>query len=208
MLAIYRRIFDAADWPASLVDAQPAYEIAIGIFGAMLARYLAPEGRVVLGEGPPYSSPEVARDRLALVWLLTDHRLVGSGLSSLCRGDLDEPRTALCRDAALALSRGSTLADELTGLRIAIRLAPDADEDAAAARETLRARLWQQAEWLKLVEDGGLAMPLSDARARIVELWVKTGRESDAYSTALAEAGLPTTPPAGWAAPGEAHWGP
>jgi hypothetical protein len=208
MLAIYRRIFDAADWPASLVDAQPAYEIAIGIFGAMLARYLAPEGRVVIGEGPPYSSPEVARDMLALVWLLNDYRFVGSGLSSLCRGDLDEPRTALCRDAALALPRGSSLADELIGLRIAIRLAPDADEDAAAARETLRARRWQQAEWPKLFELGGLATPFPDARARITELWIKTGRESDALSTALAEAGLPTTPPAGWTAPGEAHWGP
>lgn len=207
MLAVHRRIFDAADWPATLVDEQPAREVAIGTFGALLVRLVAPEGWVVVGQGPPYGSIEVARDMLALQWLMIDHRMTGLGFSAVCSGEVVKARSALCRDAAMVLSRGSTLADEMLGLGIAIRLAPDA-ESAAAARAALRSRRWQQAQWLKLVEPGGPARHFPDAMARITALWIQTGREPDAYAAAVTEAGLPPTPPDGWTAPDEARWDP
>lgn len=206
MLVVHRRIFDGGDWPATLVDEQPVREVAIGSFGALLVRLIAPEGWVVIGQGPPYGSIEVARDLRALQWLMIDHRMIGANLSPICDGEAAKARSVLCRDAAAVLSRGSTLVDEMLGLRIAIRLAPDA-ESAADARAALRSRRWQQAQWLKLVEPGGPARHFPDAMARITALWIETGREPDAYTAAVTEAGLPPTPPDGWTAPGEEHWG-
>lgn len=205
MLAVHRRIFDGGDWPATLVDEQPAREVAIGTFGALVVRLIGPEGWVVVGQGPRYGSIEMARDALALQWTMIDHRLIGLGLSTICSGGAVEARSVLCRDAAAVLSRGSTLADEMLGLGLAIRLAPDA-ESAAAARAALRSRRWRQIQWVKLVEPRGAARHFPDATARITALWIETGREPDAYAAAVAEAGLPLTPPEGWTAPGEARW--
>jgi hypothetical protein len=204
MLEVHRRIFDGGDWPATLVDAQPAREVAIGTFGALLVRLVAPAGRVVVGQGPPYGSIEEARDELALRWVMTDHRLVGMGLSEACSGDLPETRLALCRRSAERMTRGSTTALELTGLRLAIRLAPDA-ETAAAARVAMRLQRWRQAQFLKLFDPTAPTF-LPDAQARITALWIETGREGEACARLVEAQGLLPTPPDGWTAPDEARW--
>lgn len=205
MLAVHRRILDGADWPSALIGDPPAREFALGTFGALLVQLVAPEGWFVVGYGPPYPDAESARDVLALAWLMNDIRPLGGGLSRPCCGELSDTRLAHCRHAADLLARGSTLADESVGLRIAIRLAPDPESE-EAARVALRERRWQATQQGELLAPATSAF-LPDPMARVTALWIETGREPDAYTAAVTEAGLPPTPPDGWTAPGEEHWG-
>lgn len=205
MLKVYRRIFDGADWPASLVGEPPAREVAMGTLGALLVWVVAPPGWVVIGHGPPYASAAEARDIVALQWLITDNRLLGGGFSKACRGELSEARLAHCRRAAVMLSEGSNTMLEAIGSRVAIRLAPDPDSE-AAARAVLRQHRWRQHQFAQLADPSAPSF-LADAPSRITGLWIETGREGEAYARLLAEQGLATTPPPGWTAPGEELWG-
>lgn len=205
MLEVHRRIFDGADWPTSLVSDPPAREVAMGTLGALLVWVVAPPGWVVIGNGPPFGSADGARDFVAQQWVMTDHRLIGSSLSRACQGELPDTRLAQCRRAAAVMAKGSTVALETIGLRMAIRLAPDAESE-AAARAALRQARWRQQQFLQLVDPGAVSF-LPDAQSRITGPWIETGRESAAYARLVEAQGLPLTPPDGWIAPGEEHWG-
>lgn len=205
MLEVHRRIFDGADWPTSLVSDPPAREVAMGTLGALLVWVVAPPGWVVIGQGPPFGSADGARDFVAQQWVMTDHRLIGSSLARACQGELPDTRLAQCRRAAAVMAKGSTMALETIGLRMAIRLAPDAESE-AAARAALRQPRWRQQQFLQLVDPGAESF-LPDAQSRITGLWIETGSESAAYARLVEARGLPLTPPDGWIAPGEEHWG-
>lgn len=204
MLEVHRRIFDGADWPATLVGDPPAREFALGTFGALLVQLVAPAGWIIAVDGPPHASAAEARDIAALQWLITDGRLIGGGLTQACRGELSEARLAHCRRAADVLARGSTLVDESVGLRAAIRLAPD-PESGEAARARLREYRWRQHQFGRLADPSAPSF-LPEAQSRITGLWIETGREGEAYARLLAERGLAITPPPGWTAPDEKHW--
>jgi hypothetical protein len=205
MLVVHRRILDGADWPPTIVGEPPARELAIGTLSALLVDLVAPGGWSLVGDVPPYPSADIARDLVAQQWVTTDHRLPVGGLSRACRGELSQARLAHCRRAAEVMAQGSTTALETIGLRIAIRLAPDAESE-NAARATLRQQRWRQGQFLKLVDpDSPTYLPY--AQSRITGLWIETGREGEAYARLVEAQGLPPTPPDGWTAPGEEHWG-
>lgn len=204
MLEVYRRIFDGAEWPASLVSEPPAREVAMGTLAALLVWVVAPPGWVIIGHGPPYASAAEARDIAALQWLITDNRLIGGGFTKACRGELSETRLAHCRRAAVTISGGSNTMLEWIGSRIALRLAPDPESE-AAARALLRQHRWRQHQFVQLADPSAPSF-LPEAQSRITGLWIETGRESEAYARLVAEQGLATMPPTGWTAPDEKHW--
>jgi hypothetical protein len=204
MLEVHLRILDGADWPSTLVGDPPQRELAIGTVGAWLVSLAAARGWSLVGEVSPYPSAEIARNLVALTWVMIDHRLPSGGLWRACCGELSEARLAHCRRAGEVMAQGSTTAHEVIGLRMPMRLAPDAESE-AAARVTLRQQRWRQYQFLKLVDPYSPTY-LPYAPSQIPGLWIETGREGDAYARLVESQGLSLTPPDRWTAPDEAHW--